>query len=309
MLTVPVIDSHLAYLDTGADLAVAARPAAEAGAPPVVLLHGNPTSSHLWRKVVPHLAGRSRVLAPDLIGMGASGKPAVDYDFDDQARYLDAWFDALGLDRVVLVGHDWGGALALDRAARYPDRVAGVVLLETFLKPLAAEELPPPARARAEAFRTPGVGEELVLEQNIFIETAFRGGVLNPLGEDEVRPYREPFPTPESRRPMLAWSRMTPIDGGPAEVVARVEAYDRWLAGSPEVPKLLLTFDSSPTLLVGEAAVAWAREHIAALTVEHCGPAGHHAPEDRPDAIGRAIADWLESHRLTDANTAVVTED
>ncbi|MFB8173779.1 haloalkane dehalogenase [Kitasatospora purpeofusca] len=309
MLTVPVIDSHLAYLDTGADLAAAARPAAGAGAPPVVLLHGNPTSSHLWRKVVPHLAGRSRVLAPDLIGMGASGKPAVDYDFDDQARYLDAWFDALGLDRVVLVGHDWGGALALDRAARYPDRVAGVVLLETFLKPLAAEELSPPARARAEAFRTPGVGEELVLEQNIFIETAFRGGVLNPLGEDEVRPYREPFPTPESRRPMLAWSRMTPIDGGPAEVVARVEAYDRWLAGSPEVPKLLLTFDSSPTLLVGEAAVAWAREHIAALTVEHCGPAGHHAPEDRPDAIGRAIADWLESHRLTDANTAVVTED
>ncbi|MFD8695558.1 haloalkane dehalogenase [Kitasatospora purpeofusca] len=309
MLTVPVIDSHLAYLDTGADLAAAARPAAGAGAPPVVLLHGNPTSSHLWRKVVPHLAGRSRVLAPDLIGMGASGKPAVDYDFDDQARYLDAWFDALGLDRVVLVGHDWGGALALDRAARYPDRVAGVVLLETFLKPLDAEELPPPARARAEAFRTPGVGEELVLEQNVFIETAFRGGVLNPLGEDEVRPYREPFPTPESRRPMLAWSRMTPIDGGPAEVVARVEAYDRWLAGSPEVPKLLLTFDSSPTLLVGEAAVAWAREHIAALTVEHCGPAGHHAPEDRPDAIGRAIADWLESHRLTDANTAVVTED
>ncbi|SDT82883.1 haloalkane dehalogenase [Streptomyces sp. TLI_053] len=232
MLTVPVIDSHLAYLDTGAD-----RPAVDAGRPPVVLLHGNPTSSHLWRNVVPHLAGRSRVLAPDLIGMGASGKPAVDYGFDDQARYLDAWFEALGLDRVVLVGHDWGGALALDRAARYPGRVAGVVLLETFLKPPAAEELPPPARARAEAFRTPGVGEQLVLEQNVFIETAFKGGVLNPLGEDEVRPYREPFPTPESRRPMLAWSRMTPIDGEPAEVVARMEAYGRWLADSPEVPK------------------------------------------------------------------------
>lgn len=305
MLIVPVIDSHLAYLDTGAEV----EAEADAGGPPVVLLHGNPTSSHLWRNVVPHLAGRSRVLAPDLIGMGASGKPAVDYGFDDQARYLDAWFEALGLDRVVLVGHDWGGALALDRAARYPDRVAGVVLLETFLKPLAAEELPPAARARAEAFRTPGVGEELVLEQNIFIETAFKGGLLHPLGEDEVRPYREPFPTPESRRPMLAWSRMTPIDGGPAEVVARVEAYGGWLAGSPEVPKLLLTFDSSPTLLVGEAVVAWAREHVAALTVEHCGPAGHHAPEDRPEAIGLAIADWLQRHRLADANPPVIQAD
>ncbi|MFC5663888.1 haloalkane dehalogenase [Kitasatospora misakiensis] len=294
MFTAHVIDSHLAYLDTASG--------ADSAGPPVVFLHGNPTSSHLWRDVVPEVAGRARVLAPDLIGMGASGKPDIDYSFDDQARYLDAWFEELGLDRAVLVGHDWGGALALDRAARHPGSVAGVVLLETFLKPLVGDELPPAARARAEAFRTPGIGEDLVLERNIFIETAFKGGVLNPLGEEDVRPYREPFPTPRSRRPMLAWSRMTPIDGDPAEVVARVDAYGGWLAGTPEVPKLLLTFDSSPTLLVGEAMVAWAREHIAALTVEHCGPAGHHAPEDQPAAIGRAIADWLAVHGLADGN-------
>ncbi len=300
MFTTPVIDSHIAYVDTapGAD-------ASDAAGLPVVLLHGNPTSSHLWRNVVPYLAGRARVLAPDLIGMGASGKPEIDYTFDDQARYLDAWFEVLGLDRAILVGHDWGGVLALDRAARRPDSVAGVVLLETFLKPLVGEELPPAARARTEAFRTPGVGEELVLEQNVFIETAFKGAVLDPLGEEDVRPYRAPFPTPRSRRPMLAWSRMTPVDGDPAEVVARVAAYGGWLAGTPEVPKLLLTFDSSPTLLVGEAMIAWAREHIAALTVEHCGPAGHHAPEDRPGEIGRAIADWLAVHGLIGGNGVV----
>lgn len=286
MRTVDVLDSHIAYTETGDGL-------------PVVFLHGNPTSSHLWRNVTPHVAGRARTLAPDLIGMGASGKPDIDYDFADQARYLDAWFDALDLGEVVLVGHDWGGALALDRAARHPTRVRGVVMLETMLKPLTAEELPPPARSRFEAFRTPGVGEELVLEQNVFIETAFKGGVLNPLSEADVRPYRDPYPTPESRRPLLAWPRMMPIDGEPADVVARITDYDAWLGASTDVPKLLLTFDSSPTLLIGDEMIAWSREHIAALDIEHCGPAGHHAPEDRPDAIGTAIARWLDAHGLT----------
>ncbi|MFI8084699.1 haloalkane dehalogenase [Kitasatospora sp. NPDC086009] len=289
MPTVDVIDSHIAYTDSAPAGGTDSGP----GHPPVVFLHGNPTSSHLWRGVTPHVAGRARTLAPDLIGMGASGKPDIAYDFADQARYLDAWFDALDLRDVVLVGHDWGGALALDRAARHPERVRGVVLLETMLKPLTAAELPAPARARFEAFRTPGVGERLVLEQNVLIETAFTGGVLTPLAEPDVRPYRAPYPTPASRRPLLAWPRMMPIDGEPADVVARMTAYGIWLANSTDVPKLLLTFDSSPTLLIDEAMVAWSREHISHLTVEHCGPAGHHAPEDRPDAIGGAIADWL----------------
>ncbi|MFC5031513.1 haloalkane dehalogenase [Streptomyces sp. SID13666] len=291
MATVNVIDSHIAYAESGE------------GGLPVVFLHGNPTSSHLWRNVTPHIAGQARALAPDLIGMGASGKPDIDYSFADQARYLDAWFEALDLREVVLVGHDWGGALALDRAARHPARVRGVALLETMLKPLSSEEMPPPARSRFEAFRTPGVGEQLVLEENIFIETAFKGGVLNPLSEADVQPYRAPYPTPRSRRPLLAWPRMMPIDGGPADVVARITDYDIWLADSADVPKLLLTFDSSPTLLIGEDMIAWSRENIAALEIEHCGPAGHHAPEDQPDAIGRAIGRWLDAHGLTSNDT------
>jgi haloalkane dehalogenase len=137
-----------------------------------------------------------------------------------------------------------------------------------------------------------------VLDQNIFIETAFKGGVLNPLSDEEVQPYRDPYPTRESRRPLLAWPRELPVDGEPAEVFARFEAYDAWLARRADVPKLLLTFEGSPTLAIGEKMIAWSREHMAALEVEHCGPAGHHAPEDQPDAIGEAVARWLAAHEL-----------
>jgi haloalkane dehalogenase len=294
--TIPVLDSQIAYRES--------REAGDGGIP-VVFLHGNPTSSHLWRDVTPHVAPHARTLAPDLIGMGASGKPDIAYDFADHARYLDAWFDALGLREVVLVGHDWGGALALDWAARHPDRVRGVALLETMLKPLAAADLSPQALARFQAFQTPGVGEELVLDQNILIETAFKGGVLHPLSDEEAGPYREPYPTRESRRPLLAWPRMMPIDGEPAEVAARMTDYGRWLAGSADVPKLLLTFEGSPTLLIGPEAVVWSRANIAALTVEHLGPAGHHAPEDQPDAIGRAVAHWLVGNALAQGGREV----
>jgi haloalkane dehalogenase len=286
MSTINALDSTMYYEESGAGV-------------PVVFLHGNPASSYLWRKVTPQLADRARALAPDLIGMGASGRPEIAYDFSDHARYLEAWFDALELREVVLVGHDWGGALALDWASRHPGRVRAVALLETFLRPLTSADLSEPARERFEAFRRPGVGEKLVLEQNVFLETAFTGGVLNPLSEEEVAPYKAPYPTPESRRPMLAWPRMLPVDGDPADVVARIEHYDAWLAESPSIPKLLLTFDSSPTLLVTPEITAWAREHIVGLEVQHLGAAGHHAPEDRPVEIGRAIADWLDKHALS----------
>src|SRR5262249_37280223 len=144
---------------------------------PMVFLHGNPSSSHLWRKVLPAVDVPARLLAPDLIGMGRSGKPDVPYRFDDHARYLDAWFEALDLDDVVLVGHDWGGALAFDWAARHPGRVRGTAFLETIVRSMSWSELGDGPRARAEAMRGPK-GEELVLDQNFFLESAFTGGVL-----------------------------------------------------------------------------------------------------------------------------------
>lgn len=281
---VPVLDSTIHYEDSGTGAAV-------------VFLHGNPSSSHLWRGVLPRM-GDGRLLAPDLIGMGRSGKPDIPYLFADHARYLDAWFDALDLDRVVLVGHDWGGALAMDRAARHPDRVLGLAFLETMVKPLTGDDLSPQARARTEAVRTPGVGEEMALDQDLLVRQAFTGGVLTPVGDADLATYLAPYPTRDSRRPLLAWARQMPVDGQPAELVARIEKYDAWLAASPGVPKLLMTFEGSPTLIIGPALAEWCAANVAALETVPCGPAGHHAPEDRPAEIAAAISAWLDRHGL-----------
>ena len=285
MPTITVLDSTIHYQDTGSGTAV-------------VLLHGNPGSSHLWRNVIPNL-GPGRLLAPDLIGMGRSGKPELSYSFADHARYLDAWFDALDLDRVILVGHDWGGALAFDWATRHPERVLGIAFLESIVKPMAWEDLSPQARERWEMIRTPGAGETMVLEQNLFLRTAFTGGgVLTPVSDDDMEAYLEPFPTPQSRRPILAWARQIPLGGEPAELVARIETFDVWLATSTSVPKLLLTFEGAPSLLIGNEMVEWCATHIASLETVSCGRAGHHAPEDRPKEIAAAISDWADRHGL-----------
>ncbi|HZG92109.1 MAG TPA: haloalkane dehalogenase [Pseudonocardia sp.] len=288
MPVVDVLDSTISYLDRGSGT-------------PVVFLHGNPTSSHVWRKVLARFGRPGRVLVPDLIGMGRSGKPDIGYSFDDHARYLDAWFDALGLDRVVLVGHDWGGALAFDRAARHPDRVLGIAFLEAVVAPMSWAEFPPAAHERFTALRTPGVGEELALDRNVFIEDALTRTMLTPLSAADHDVYRSHYPTRASRAPLLAWSRSMPIGGEPADVVARVEAYDRWLAASPEVPKLLLSFGDHPTLMIDPARVAWCREHIAGLEVVDCGAAAHNAPEDRPDEIAVALLTWAGRHGLLGA--------
>ncbi|WP_413990530.1 haloalkane dehalogenase [Labrys okinawensis] len=266
---------------------------------PVVFLHGNPTSSYLWRNVLPGIGQPSRLLAPDLIGMGRSGKPAIAYSFEDHARYLDAWFDRLGLDDVVLVGHDWGGALAFDWASRHPDQIRGIAFLETIMRPLVWADFPPGARQRYEMLRGAGTGETKVLDENFFIEQALQATVLKGLRDEDLEEYRKPFSTRESRRPLLAWPRAMPIEGEPADVVARIEAYDAWLSRSIDVPKLLLTFEGPPeTLLIGEDMTAWCAANIAALEIENCGPARHVAPEDQPEAIATALARWLDRHRL-----------
>ena len=262
---------------------------------PFVFLHGNPASSYLWREVLPRV-GPGRLLAPDLIGMGRSGKPDIAYSFDDHARYLDAWFDAAGLDRVVLVGHDWGGALSFDWAARHPERVLGLAFLESIVKPMGWDELSPQARARTEAVRGEA-GEELFLDQDLLVRQAFTGGVLTPVSEQDLETYLTPYPTRESRRPLLAWARQMPIGGEPAGLITRIEAYDAWLAASPQVPKLMMTFEGSPTLLTA-ATADWCASHIAALEITHCGKAGHHSPEDRPAEIAAAISAWADRHSL-----------
>ncbi|MFJ4658594.1 haloalkane dehalogenase [Nocardia sp. NPDC088792] len=283
MATIDVLDSFLNYTDTGS------------GAIPVVFLHGNPTSSYIWRNVIPHLSGETRALAPDLIGMGASGKPDSDYRFADHARYLDAWFDALGLDEVVLVGHDWGGALGMDWAARHPGRARGIAVVETFLRPLRWSEMPPQGAELFRRFRSPE-GEEMVLERNMFIEFNLPASTRN-LSLSALEEYRKPYPTPESRKPMLVWPREFPLDGEPADVVAAIENYDRWMAETPGVPKLVMGVEGGVGLGSPEM-IEWAAKTFAATQTANIGLAGHHSPEDQPDAIGAAVADWIHRHAL-----------
>jgi haloalkane dehalogenase len=269
----------------------------EAGAgDPVVLLHGNPTSSFLWRSVVPELTGCGRCLALDLIGFGRSGKPDIAYRFFDHVRYLDAWFDALGLERVTLVGHDWGGALGFDWAARHPGRVRGLAFMETYPRPQTWEEWEPPeARDLWKAFRSPA-GEKLVLDQNVLVEVVLPAGMQHELSSDEMAAYRAPFEERDARRPMLAFPRDIPMEGEPPDVVARVEAYGDWLRTSADVPKLLLAFE--PGAVTTAPVVAWCREHVAALEVEEVGAGIHYVQEDHGPEIGRRIASWMRRHLL-----------
>jgi haloalkane dehalogenase len=277
MPDVSILGSTMHYEETGAG-------------DPIVLLHGNPTSSFLWRKVMPGVAGEGRVLAPDLIGMGRSGKPDIEYRFVDHARYLDAWFDVLGLERVTLMGHDWGGALGFHWARRHPERVAAVAFMDAITKPITWDEFPEQAREIFQGFRTPGTGEQLVLDQNLFVEAVLPASMRHELTPEEMDAYREPFRERSHRLPTLTWPRELPIDGEPADVVALVDAFVRWLASSEDVPKLLLTFE--PGAIMSEPVVQWCRENIAALEVAKAGQGIHFVQEDEPEAIANIVSEW-----------------
>lgn len=275
----PVLDSSMAYLEQGR------------GAP-IVFIHGNPLSSHVWRKVLPPLSGAGRLLAPDLIGMGGSGKPNIAYRFQDHARYLDAWFEALALTDVTLVGHDWGGVLALDWARRHPERVRGVAVLETVIEGRRFSQYPPPAEAMFRALRTPAQGEAMVLERNEFLAKSLENGVKSGLSDADRAAYYAPFPDAASRRPVLQWTRELPIEGEPADVLAIVEENARWIESSSSMSKLILTFEGAP-LSGGERLGGWSTTPPAGLRVVALGKAGHHAPEDAPLEIAAALRDWL----------------
>jgi haloalkane dehalogenase len=241
--------------------------------------------------VIPLVELEGRCLAPDLVGMGDSGKaPAGSYRFADHARYLDAWFEALGLTRdVTLVVHDWGSALGLDWAHRHPDRVRALVYMEAIVRPVSWGEWPETARKIFQAMRTPA-GEEMILERNVFVERILPASVLRGLTEAEMTVYRRPYLEPgESRRPTLTWPREIPIDGEPADVVAIVDGYARWLATSDR-PKLFINADPG-VILVGaqrESCRAWPNQRQ--VTVK----GSHFLQEDSPAQIGEAIAAFLQ---------------
>ena len=259
---------------------------------PIIFLHGNPTSSYLWRNVIPHLEPLGRCLAPDLVGMGESGKaPDGSYRFADHSRYLDHWFDAVVPDgQVTLVVHDWGSALGFYWAHRHAERVRGLAYMEAIVQPLTWDEWPEQARQIFQALRSPA-GEEMVLTKNLFVERILPGSVLRGLTEEEMAVYRRPYLDPgESRRPTLTWPRQIPIDGTPADVTAIVEAYAQWLVTSP-LPKLFV--NAEPGAILSGRQREFCRSFPSQREVTVRG--SHFIQEDAPDEVGSAIAEWYTS--------------
>ncbi len=264
-----------------------------ADGPAIVLLHGNPTSSYLWRNVIPHLTPFGRVIAPDLIGMGDSDRiPGDDpdrYSYAVHRRHIDAFLDAVApAGPVILVLHDWGTALGIDWARRHADRVRAIAYMEGLVAPLSWADWPEAARGIFEAMRGPA-GEELVLQRNIFVENILPAGVLRGLREEEMAVYRRPFARPgEDRRPTLSWPRAVPFDGVPAET-HEVLAANLAFMQQTSIPKLFIAAEPGVVLTgrLKELCAGFPAQRMVTVV------GSHFIQEDSPHAIGRAIASFL----------------
>ena len=257
---------------------------------PIVLLHGNPTSSYLWRKVMPELRGLGRLIAPDLAGMGDSERIDSSYRFVDHRMRVDALLETLGVTGdVVLVGHDWGGALLFDWARRHPSSIEAIVYMETIVRPLTWEEWPEASRGAFQGMRS-DAGAEMVLGKNFFVERILPASVLDPLAPETMEEYRRPFRSVESRRPTLTWPREIPIDGTPADVTEIVAANAAWMAEN-DIPKLFINADPGSILVGAQRDFARTWPNQREVTVR----GSHFVQEDSGPEIGRAIGEFLRS--------------
>jgi haloalkane dehalogenase len=277
---IKVLDTEMSYVDTGSG-------------EPIVFLHGNPTSSYLWRNIIPYLSSHGRCLAPDLVGMGQSGKsPTQAYRFIDHARYLDAWFEAMDLTRsVTLVLHDWGSALGFYRAFRKPAQIKAIAYMEAIVAPRRWEDFPEGRDAIFRALRS-DEGERLVLDENFFIEGVLPKSVIRRLTDEEMDAYRAPYGTREARLPLLVWPRELPIEGEPADVVAIVSEYGKWLSKSA-LPKLFIAAEPG-AVLVGRArdfCRTWPNQRETSVK------GIHFIQEDSPAEIGTALQGFVRRLR------------
>ena len=283
---IEVLDSEISYVDVG-------------HGDPIIFLHGNPTSSYLWRNIIPHVKDFGRCLAPDLIGMGQSRpSPSGAYRFTDHARYLDAWLEKLGLvSNVTLVLHDWGSALGFYRASRHPEQIRAIAYMESIVAPRRWEDFP---QGRDKLFRAlrSEEGERMVLEENFFIETVLPKSIIRQLSKDEMDAYRKPFERREARLPTLVWPRELPIEGEPSDVIAIVQSYGAWLARS-QTPKLFINAEPG-ALLTGrlrDICRTWPNQQE--VTVKGI----HYVQEDSPAEIGAALRGFLETLMLGRADS------
>ena len=263
---------------------------------PIILLHGNPTSSYLWRNVIPHLEGLGRIIAPDLIGQGDSEKlPASEgaerYSFHVAYDYLEGLLDEIGAnDNVTLVVHDWGSGLGFYWAQQHSEAIKGIAYMEGIVCPVTWDDWPESARGIFQGFRSEK-GEDLVLQRNMFVEKVLPNSVMRRLGEKEISHYRQPFSTPDDRQPTLNWPRHIPISGEPPHMVDLVSSYGQWMAANEALPKLFINAEPG-SILVGkqrEFCRTWPNQKEVTVA------GTHFIQEDSPDEIGVAVADWMKT--------------
>ncbi len=259
---------------------------------PILFLHGNPTSSYLWRNIIPHLSGQARCVAVDLIGMGKSDHPDIAYRYDDQYRYLCGFIEALGIgSNLTLVIHDWGSGLGFRWAHDHEQGVKAIAFMEAMIRGMSLDDMPGSLRLAMRMMRAPGTGWVMISGANIFLKKMLPDLTYAEISPDALAYYRSAFPTAASRKAVRQWPREVPLDGKPADNAAVVDAYRQWLTRT-EVPKLL--FYGNDGVAIKEAEVAWCRENLSNLTVVDLGNTIHFVQETHPDTIGVELSNWYE---------------
>lgn len=257
---------------------------------PILFLHGNPTSSYLWRNIIPFLANKGRCIAPDLIGMGKSDKPNCAYTFFDHYDYLNAFIEKLELKNITLIIHDWGSALGFYYAYKHQNNIKGIAFMEAIFKTTKWDAVPKKMRQTFKLLRMPILGWFLVSVQNVFISKLLSKTIIRKLSSEEFQNYAAPYPTIKSRKPLRIWPTQIPFDGKPLKVHQAVTDYHHWLKTTP-IPKLCLY--ASPGLLIQKNDVTWIAQKFNNTTLKYIGKGIHFIQEDNPKNIGEALAEWF----------------
>lgn len=257
---------------------------------PVLFIHGMPTSSYLWRNIIPYLSDKARCIAPDLIGMGKSEKPDIDYRIFDHIKYIENFIEELKLDKITLVLHGWGSVVGLDIASRHPEKIKAIAMYESHMQPATDwNMLSLPVQQFASVLNRQGASYRAIVKQNYLIDKLLPSGVIRNLTEEELTAYRAPYPTPETRKPLWQYILDLPLGNGPDDVITLIDHYSQWLKKT-KVPKLL--FYAIPGFITTIESVQWARDNLQNLTLEPLDNALHFAQESNPQGFGEKLRKW-----------------
>ena len=256
---------------------------------PILFLHGQPTSSYLWRNIIPHLQKGYRCIAPDLIGMGKSDKPDLDYNYHNHYAYLEAFIEKLGLKNITLVIHDWGSGLGFHYANKHRDNIKGIAFMEAIIRPMNWSEFPSNYKMMFKTIRAPYIGWVMLAVMNMFLKKVVPDNIVRKLSKEEMNAYLEPFPSVVTRKPVRRWPQQIPIDGKPEGVFKIIDAYHKWLQES-EVPKLCLY--AQPGAIISERHINHIKENFPNTKMVDIGKGLHYIQEDHPDRIGEEILEW-----------------